>query len=30
MPVRMWVERVGEIEQNLQSAESFALAEVAE
>jgi hypothetical protein len=26
----MWVERVGEIEQNLQSAESFALAEVAE
>jgi len=26
----MWVERVGEIEQNLQSVESFALAEVAE
>ena len=26
----MWVERVGEFEQNFQSVESFALAEVAE
>jgi len=26
----MWVERVGEIEQKLQSAESFALAEKAD
>jgi len=26
----MWVERVGEIEQQFQSVESFALAEVAE
>jgi hypothetical protein len=36
MPVRcyprkwMWVERAGEFEQNLQSVEGFALAEVAE
>jgi len=26
----MWMERVGEFEQNFQSVESFALAEVAE